>query len=174
MSMFQIELNDYPHFNLTKDGRLCSMGQHCPGFPRVLYDTLIPLSYDGDAPVYHCQLPTAHVMDQCEVSVMIPFDPIELWSGSVIGRQQRMHLTAYEESATATTQEIERLRHENTILLSSALPPSELNRELQVVYRRLSGAEHGWNYTRMLLNIAREEVDIRTHRIVHLENHVET
>jgi hypothetical protein len=26
----------------------------------------------------------------------------------------------------------------------------------------------------MLLNIAREEVDIRTHGIVHLENHVET
>jgi hypothetical protein len=26
----------------------------------------------------------------------------------------------------------------------------------------------------MLLNITREEVDIRTHRIVHLENHVET
>jgi hypothetical protein len=24
-------------------------------------------------------------MDQCEVSVMIPFDPMEPWSGSVIG-----------------------------------------------------------------------------------------
>jgi hypothetical protein len=26
----------------------------------------------------------------------------------------------------------------------------------------------------MLLDITREEVDIRTHRIVHLENHMET
>jgi hypothetical protein len=26
MSVFQIELNDYPHFFLTKDGRLCSLG----------------------------------------------------------------------------------------------------------------------------------------------------
>jgi hypothetical protein len=41
MSVFQMELNDYPHFDLTEDGRLCSMGQHCPGFLRVLYDTLI-------------------------------------------------------------------------------------------------------------------------------------
>jgi hypothetical protein len=24
--MFQMELNDYPHFFLTEDGRLCSMG----------------------------------------------------------------------------------------------------------------------------------------------------
>jgi hypothetical protein len=48
-----------------------------------------------------------------------------------------------------------------------------MNRELQEVYRRLSDAKHGWNYTRMLLDIAREEVDIHTHGIVHLENHVE-
>jgi hypothetical protein len=87
--------------------------------------------------------------------------------------QQRTCLTAYEESATAATREIERLRHENAILCSSAQPPSELDHELQEVYRRLSGAEHGWNYTRMLLDIAREEVDIHTHGIVHLENHVE-
>jgi hypothetical protein len=54
MSAFQIELNDYPHFDLVEDGRLCSMGLHCPGFPRVLYDALICLGYDGDAPVYCC------------------------------------------------------------------------------------------------------------------------
>jgi hypothetical protein len=85
MSVFQMNLNDYPHFNLIEDGTLCSMGQHCPGFLRVLYDALIRLGYDGDAPVYHCRLSTAHGMDQCEVSVMIPFDPTEPWSGSVIG-----------------------------------------------------------------------------------------
>jgi hypothetical protein len=85
MSAFQMELNNYPHFDLAEDGRLCSTGQHCLGFPRVLYDALIRLGYDGDAPVYHCRLSTAHDMDQCEVSVMIPFDPTEPWSGSVIG-----------------------------------------------------------------------------------------
>jgi hypothetical protein len=87
MSTFQMELNDYPYFDLTEDGALCSMGQHCPGFPRVLYDALIRLGYDGDAPVYHCRLSIAHSMDQGEVSVMIPFNPTEPWSGSIIGSE---------------------------------------------------------------------------------------
>jgi hypothetical protein len=87
MSAFQMELNDYPHFNLTEDGKLCSMGQHCPGFLRVLYDTLIHLGYDGDALIYRCRLSTAHGMDQCEVSMTIPFDPTEMLSGSVIGSE---------------------------------------------------------------------------------------
>jgi hypothetical protein len=64
MSVFQMELNDYPHFDLAEDGRLCSMGQHCLGFPRVLSDALIHLGYDGDAPVYSCRLSTAHGMDR--------------------------------------------------------------------------------------------------------------
>jgi hypothetical protein len=80
----------------------------------------------------------------------------------------------YEESATTAAREIERLCHENAILRSGAQPPSEMDHELQEVYHSLSDAEHGWNYTRMLLDIAREEVDIHTHGIVHLENHVET
>jgi hypothetical protein len=84
----------------------------------------------------------------------------------------RMHLMAYEKSATATAHEIERLRHENAILYSGAHPPSELDHELQEVYRHLSDAEHGWNYTCMLLDNTLEEVDIRTHGIVHLEHHV--
>jgi hypothetical protein len=82
-----MELNDYPHFNLAEDGTLCSMGQHWLGFPRVLYDALIRLGYDRDAPVYRCRLSTAHGMDQCEVSMTIPFDPTEPWSGSVIGSE---------------------------------------------------------------------------------------
>jgi hypothetical protein len=87
MSAFQMELNDYPLFDLAEDGRLCSTGQQCSGFPRVLYDALVRLVYDGDAPVYRCQLSTAHDMDQCNVSVTIPFDPIEPWSGSIIGSE---------------------------------------------------------------------------------------
>jgi hypothetical protein len=54
MSVFQMELNDYPHFFLAEDERLCSMGQHCPRFLRVLYNTLIHLSYDGETSIYHC------------------------------------------------------------------------------------------------------------------------
>jgi hypothetical protein len=63
-------LNDYPHFYFADDGRLCSTCQHCLGFPRVLYDALIRLGYNGDAPVYHCRLSIAHNLDRCEVSVM--------------------------------------------------------------------------------------------------------
>jgi hypothetical protein len=42
------------------------------------------------------------------------------------------------------------------------------------VYRCLSEAEHGWNYTRQLLDITREEVDVSTHGIIHLEHAIET
>jgi hypothetical protein len=87
MSVFQMELNDYPCFYPIDDGRLCSMGQHCPRFPRVLYDVLFRLGYDGDALVYRCQLSRVHDLDRWEVSVMRPFDPAEPWSGSIIGSE---------------------------------------------------------------------------------------
>jgi hypothetical protein len=90
------------------------------------------------------------------------------------GMLQRTRLWAYEEGATAATGEIERLRHENAILCSGVRPPSEQDRELKEVYRRLSNAEHGWNHTRLLLDITQEEVEICTHGIIHLEHHVET
>jgi hypothetical protein len=38
------------------------------------------------------------------------------------------------------------------------------------MYRCLSEAEHGWNYTRQQLDAARAEVDSRTHMIIHLEH----
>jgi hypothetical protein len=87
--------------------------------------------------------------------------------------QQRTRLTAYNKSATAATREIERLRYENAILRSGARPPSEQDRELQKVYRHLSNAEHWWNHTSMLLDITCEEVETRTHGIIHLEHHME-
>jgi hypothetical protein len=80
-----MELNYYPHFFIVEDGRLCSTGQHCPGFLRVLYDALLRLGYDGDALIYHYRLSMAHGLDRCEVSVTIPFDLTEPWSRSVIG-----------------------------------------------------------------------------------------
>jgi hypothetical protein len=82
-----MELNDCPHFNLTKDGRLCSTGQHCPEFPRVVYDTLIHLGYDRDFSVYRCRLSKAHGLDRCEVSMTIPFNPTESWLGSITGSE---------------------------------------------------------------------------------------
>jgi hypothetical protein len=84
MSAFQMELNDCPHFDLAEDGRLCSTGHHCPGVLRVLYDTLIRLGYDGDTPIYCCRLSMADSFDRCEVSVMIPFNAMEPWLGSII------------------------------------------------------------------------------------------
>jgi hypothetical protein len=89
------------------------------------------------------------------------------------GMQQCMRLTAYEEQATTTSHKLERLRHENAVLHSITLLPLEQDRELKVVYHCPSEADHGWNYTRQLLNITREEVDIYTHRIIHLEHAVE-
>jgi hypothetical protein len=44
--------------------------------------------------------------------------------------QQRISLTAYEEHITATSHELERLRHENVVLRSGAHPPSEQDHEL--------------------------------------------
>jgi hypothetical protein len=53
----------------------------------VLYDAVIRLGYDRDAPVYCCRLSGVHDLDRCEVSVTIPFDPVEPWLGSVIGSE---------------------------------------------------------------------------------------
>jgi hypothetical protein len=89
------------------------------------------------------------------------------------GMQQHTYLTVYKESATTATREIERLWHENAILHSGEHPLSEQDHELQEVYHRLSNAEHGWNHIRMLLDITREEVETRTHGIIHLEHHME-
>jgi predicted RNase H-like nuclease (RuvC/YqgF family) len=89
------------------------------------------------------------------------------------GMQQRTRLMTYKESVTAVTREIERLRHENAILCNGARPLSEQDRELQEVCRHLGNVEHGWNHTHMLLDITHEEVETRTHRIIHLEHHVE-
>jgi uncharacterized protein (DUF3084 family) len=42
-----------------------------------------------------------------------------------------------------------------------------------VAYRRLSEVEHGWNYNRQQLDLTREEVNTRTHAIIHLEHTIE-
>jgi hypothetical protein len=62
--------------------------------------------------------------------------------------EQRMRLNAYEEQATFTSRELERLRHENAILRRGTLQSSDKDLELQVAYCRLGEAVHGLNYAR--------------------------
>jgi hypothetical protein len=44
------------------------------------------------------------------------------------------HFSANEKHTTATSNKLARLRHENVVLYSSALPPSEQDHELKVAY----------------------------------------
>jgi hypothetical protein len=55
--------------------------------------------------------------------------------------RQHLHLSSLE-------QHVKELRRANAILRSGTPPPSDQDRELQVTYRRLSEAEHGWLYFR--------------------------
>jgi hypothetical protein len=82
-----MNMDDYPHFFLAEDGRLCSMGQHCPGFPRVLYDALLCLGCNGEDHIYRCRLSMVDGLDVCETSVMIPLNPAELWTWTVVGSE---------------------------------------------------------------------------------------
>jgi hypothetical protein len=51
----------------------------------VLYDGLLHLRYNGDVSVYRAHMSMANIMEQCEVSVTIPINPIEPWMATVIG-----------------------------------------------------------------------------------------
>jgi hypothetical protein len=86
-------------------------GQHCPVFPRVLYDALRQLGYNGDVPVYRGRMSMAHGQDKCEVNVMIPLNPMEPWMATVIGvkldetveQMAQVTLTSLCESRLADT-----------------------------------------------------------------------
>jgi hypothetical protein len=82
-----MNMDDYPNFFLTKDWRLCSTGQHYLGFPRVIYDTLIRLGYGGEVPHYRCLLSIVDGLDVCETSVMIHLNPVEPWTGTIVGNE---------------------------------------------------------------------------------------
>jgi hypothetical protein len=79
-----MNMDNYPHVTIAVDGSLCSMGQHRPGFPRVLYDALRQLGYNGDASVYRGRMSMANGQDKCKVSVVIPLNPMEPWMTTVI------------------------------------------------------------------------------------------
>jgi hypothetical protein len=80
-----MNMDNYPNVTIAEDGSLFSMGQHRPGFLRVLYDALHQLGYNGDALVYHGRMSMTHGQDKCEVNVVIPLSPTEQWMATVIG-----------------------------------------------------------------------------------------
>jgi hypothetical protein len=80
-----MNMDNYPNITIAEDGSLCSTGQHRPGFPRVLYDALLQLGYNGDASVFRGRMSMAHGQDKCEVNVVIPLNPTEPWMATVIG-----------------------------------------------------------------------------------------
>jgi septal ring factor EnvC (AmiA/AmiB activator) len=74
--------------------------------------------------------------------------------------------------SSSLEQHVEELRPANAILHSGMPPPSDQGRELQVMYRCLSEAEHRWHYFRQQLNAAHEMLDECTRMIIHLEHHI--
>jgi hypothetical protein len=80
-----MNMDNYLHVTIAEDGSLCSTGQHRSVFPRVLYDALLQLSYNGDTPVYRGRMSMAYGQDKCEVNVVIPLNPMEPWMTTVIG-----------------------------------------------------------------------------------------
>jgi hypothetical protein len=96
-----MNMDNYPHVTIAEDGSLCSMGQHRPGFLRVLDDALRQLGYNGDAPVYRGRMSMAHGQDKCEVNVVIPLNPTEPWMTTVIGVE--LHETVEQTAQVALT-----------------------------------------------------------------------
>jgi hypothetical protein len=82
---FQMNMDNYPHVTITEDGSLCSTGQHRPGFPRMLYNTLLHLGHNEDVPVYRGCMSKAHSQDSCEVNVTLPLSPTEPWGMTIVG-----------------------------------------------------------------------------------------
>jgi hypothetical protein len=62
---------------------------------------------------------------------------------------------------------------ENRILCQGMIGATEKDLDLHVAYPRLSETEHRLNFARQQLDLTREEVDMRTHTIMHLENAIE-
>jgi hypothetical protein len=88
-----MNIDNYPHVTIAEDGSLCSRGQHRPGFPRVLYDALRQLGYNGDVPVYRGRISMAHGQDKCEVNMVIPLNLMEPWMATIIEVEQTAQIT---------------------------------------------------------------------------------
>jgi hypothetical protein len=68
---------------------------------------------------------------------------------------------------------MERSERENALLHHGTHESMDKDLELQVAYHRLSEAEHGLNYARQQIDLAREVVVTRTHVIMLLKNAIE-
>jgi hypothetical protein len=113
-----MNMDHYPHVTITEDGSLCSMGQHHPGFLRVLYDALRQLSYSGDAPIYRGRMSMAHGQDKCEVNMVITLNPMEQWMATVIGVELD---ETVEQTAQVTLTSLCESRLTNTAAMPIAL-----------------------------------------------------
>jgi hypothetical protein len=111
MFVSQKNMEDYPHCSLGEDGSLRTTGLHHLGFPRVLFDALLHLSYDGLVPLYRCCPFQARGLNVCEARVEISFDPKVPWTGAVIGsevddaveKMEHVALTSLCERSLAAT-----------------------------------------------------------------------
>jgi hypothetical protein len=111
MDVSQMNMDDYPYCSLGDDGSLHTMGQHRPRFPRVHWDVLLRLDYDGSIPLYRCLPFQTHGLNVCEVRVEIPFDPMVLWTGAITGseiddaveKMAHVVLTSLSERSLAAT-----------------------------------------------------------------------
>jgi hypothetical protein len=133
-----MNMENYPHVTITADGSLCSMGQHHPGFPRVLYDALCQLGYNGDAPVYRGRMSMSHGQDKCEVNVVIPLNPTEPWKATVIG--VKLNETIEQTAQVALTSMCE-TRLIDTVAMPIALFPIR-NQEDPVWKQRLEAVSN--------------------------------
>jgi hypothetical protein len=79
-------------------------------------------------------------------------------------------MAAYDECHIAISREPTQLKCENDLLRGGTVPPLDQDRELKVMYRCLSKAEHAWHYIRQQLDASRELLGKRTHTIIHLEH----
>jgi hypothetical protein len=60
--------------------------------------------------------------------------------------QQCLCMAAYEERHIATPCELVQLKCKNDLLRGGTVPPTDQDRELKVVYHRLSEAKCAWHY----------------------------
>jgi hypothetical protein len=82
-------------------------------------------------------------------------------------------MNEYERLAIRMSLDRERLGHENHGFCQERVSVLDKDRELQFVYRCLGEVERELSHTCAQLQQAREEIDTRTHAIVHLEHAVE-
>jgi ADP-dependent phosphofructokinase/glucokinase len=79
-------------------------------------------------------------------------------------------MNEYERLAITVGFDSERLGHENHAFRQETVRVLDKDLELSSGYHRLSEVEREMSHTRAQLQEAREEIDTRTHAIVHLEH----